>query len=78
MEEIHDFVVRFLHYQEIYYVRKGRPWLLNFSIPTEVQYTIYQCAPPASTIKESVLSMRIVYRFYTILGTVTIFLNNNN
>jgi len=78
MEEIHDFVVRFLHYQEIYYVKKWRRWLLNFSTPTEVQYAIYQCAPHASTIKDSVFSIRVVYTFRTILGTVIIFLNNKD
>jgi len=78
MEEMRDFAVKFLHYQEVYYVRKWRRWLLNFSIPTEVQYTIYQRAPPASTNKESVFSIRNVYMFHTILGTVIIFLNKNN
>lgn len=77
MEEIYDFVVRFLHYQEKYYVKKWRRWLLNFSIPIEVQYTMYQCAPHASTIKDFVFSIRIVYMFHTILGTVIIFLNND-
>jgi len=75
MEEMRDFAVKFLHYQEVYYVRKWRRWLLNFSIPTEVQYTIYQRAPPASTNKESVFSIRNVYMFHNHIPACTACLN---